>query len=161
MGPSDHARDWLKKLGTLISPAMTQQEFAGRINVLAPELVQEFPPDAFTPETARLVARQCKFFPNFAEICTALEPWAKEQRTAREYAALPPPRGKSPEPYNPSPAPAWCFDRKPRLLGRHSRDEIADLVQPPRRSPAQQYAELTGCSLAEAEAKFGNVLAHA
>jgi uncharacterized protein YdaU (DUF1376 family) len=31
----------------------------------------------------------------------------------------------------------------------------------PMRSPAQQYAELTGCSLAEAEAKFGNVLAHA
>jgi hypothetical protein len=111
MGPSDHVRDWLKKLGTLISPAMTQQEFAGRINVLAPELVQEFPPDAFTQETARLVARQCKFFPNFAEICTALEPWAKEQRTAKEYAALPPPREQSTEPYDPGPAPDWCFDR--------------------------------------------------
>jgi len=75
-----HTRDWLKALGALIAPSMTQQEFAGRINVLAAALAREFPPGAFCPASLAHVARQCKFFPNFAELCEYLSPWWKEHR---------------------------------------------------------------------------------
>ena len=60
-------RDWLKQVGALISPAMSQQEFAGRVNILAINLAAEFPPGAFTTVSARHVARQCRYFPNLAE----------------------------------------------------------------------------------------------
>ena len=73
-------RDWLKQVGALIAPAMSQQEFGGRVNILVPNLAAEFPPGAFSAVSARHVARQCRFFPNFAECCAALAPWWREHR---------------------------------------------------------------------------------
>jgi hypothetical protein len=158
MGPADHVRDWLKKLGGLIAPSMSPQEFAGRINVLAPELIHEFPPGAFTHDSARLVARKCTFFPNFAELCAVLAPWWHEQRAAQAYAALPPPRVESQEPYQLPPAPEWCFERKPRLMGSLSREDVAALARKPVRSVAEQYAAMTGCSLDEATERLNDSL---
>jgi hypothetical protein len=145
-------RNWLKMVGAYNIGAMTGEEIEWRLSVLAPALAAEFDPEVFTPETARTVARQTQYFPTFGEICKALEPLLQQCRESRRILALPPPRYESREPYRPPPAPEWCFERKPRLLGRRDREEIADLAQPPARTVAQQYAELTGCSLAEAEA---------
>ena len=75
-----HIRDWLKQLGALISPTMSQQEFVGRINLLAPHLAAEFPPHAFCSASLTAVARQCRFFPNFSECCEALAPWWRNHR---------------------------------------------------------------------------------
>jgi 5-methylcytosine-specific restriction endonuclease McrA len=50
---------------------------------------------------------------------------------------------------------------QPGAVGAEATMGLAWRPADPVRTPAQQYAELTGCSLEEAEAKFGNVAAYA
>jgi hypothetical protein len=133
-------RKWLKMLGALNDAAMGTEEFEMRLAVLAPALAAEFPPDVFTPDTARGVARKSRYFPVFGEICAFLEPIAQQFRERRRYLALPAPRQEHPEPYELPPAPEWCFDRRPRHFGRPELDELA--IQPPLRSVQQQLAIL-------------------
>jgi hypothetical protein len=154
-------RQWLIHLGDVLTVHVSDERATNFLDSFAPLLAMRFDDAAFTPVSLEHVAAQCKYLPTYGELVPLLQAWMREKRTASAYAALPPPRAESQEPYVPPPAPEWCFDRKPRLLGRHSREEIADLAQKPRRSPAQQYAELTGCPLAEAEAKFGSTMVDA
>jgi hypothetical protein len=108
-------RDWLKALGVRIAPSMEAGEFAGRIAVLAQDLAAEFPAEAFCHETLLLVGRQCRYWPNLAELCDALEPWMRRWRASRAYALLPAASNQaSREPYDPGPAPAWCFEGGPQ-----------------------------------------------
>ena len=94
MAHVDHVRDWLKHLGALIAPSMTEQEFDGRINLLAPELAAEFPTEAYNQESCRAVARECRFFPNYAEACTHLSAWWRQHR----FIPWPPPHTPAAEP---------------------------------------------------------------
>lgn len=73
-------RDWLKALGTLSSGTMTAQEANARINAMTPLLANEFTPAAFTPASLAVVARACKFFPTYGELCDVLGPWWKANR---------------------------------------------------------------------------------
>ena len=73
-------RDWLKALGTLVAGSLPANESRAKLNLLAPMLAEEFPAGAFTPPSLAAVARQCKFFPSYAEICEVLSPWWKEHR---------------------------------------------------------------------------------
>jgi hypothetical protein len=157
--------DWLTLLAGLNGYGLDKQEVELRLSILAPALAEELPVEVFTPETVRAVAKKhLRYFPGFGEIYEVLEPLARAVREDRrlriEYSGRSP-AIESQEPYVLPPAPEWCFERKPRLLGRPSPEEIAELVQSPVRSPAQQYAELTGCPLAEAEAKFGSTMVDA
>jgi hypothetical protein len=59
---------------------MSSEEATGRVNALTPHLAAEFPPSAFCRASLTAVARQCHYFPNFAECCAALSPWWREHR---------------------------------------------------------------------------------
>jgi hypothetical protein len=146
------ARNWLKMLAALNVGSMTAEEVEWRLAVLAPAIADEFDDAVLTPETARLVARQHKFLPTFGEICEALEPTAKlareNRRIAIKYAGRPAPKAA---PYDLPPAPAWCFDREPRLIGRREPGELD--LQPPRLTVAEQIALLQADASPEQLAK--------
>lgn len=128
-------RNWLKVLGALNDAAMGTEEFDIRLAVLAPALAAEFPPGVFTPDTARSVARQSRYFPVFGEICALLEPALRECRERQRLLALPPPRTESRKPYVlPMPPP----EKPPR--GR-IRIEARD-IPPPIRTVKQQLTIL-------------------
>jgi hypothetical protein len=135
-------RNWLKMLGALNDAAMGTEEFEMRLAVLAPALAAEFPPDVFTPDTARAVARQSRYFPVFGEICALLEPACRESRERKRYLALPPPGTESRTPYALPPPPP---EKPPR--GR-IRIEACDIPRPIR-TPAQQLAILREAMAAE------------
>ena len=135
-------RNWLKLVGALNDAAMATEEFEMRLAVLAPALAAEFPPEIFTPDTARSVARQSRYFPVFGEICALLEPACRENRERQRYIALPPPRSESREPYVLPPPPP---EKPPR---RRISIEAAD-IHPPIRTPAQQLAILRAAMAAE------------
>ena len=132
-------RDWLKALAALVAASMSGEEISARIGALTPHLAAEFPRDAFCRASLTAVARQCRFFPNFAELCEALTAWVKQHRESRRLLALPSPRAESREPYKLPPPPP---ERSSRHFGRPDREEIRELIQKPLRSVAQQLAEL-------------------
>jgi hypothetical protein len=76
-------RDWLSQLSVRISPALNKRELAGRVSVLAVDLAELFPPDAFTRASMLHVGAQCRFWPNLAELADALRPWWLENRPYR------------------------------------------------------------------------------
>jgi hypothetical protein len=81
--PADQraVRGWLKQLGALTAAAIDGDEAEVRLRVLAPALAEEFPTAAFTPDSARAVARGCaKGFPTFGEACDALSAWWRDNR---------------------------------------------------------------------------------
>lgn len=81
VSPTDaHIRDWLKALAALVAASMSGEEISARIGALTPHLAAEFPPPAFCRASLTAVARQCRFFPNFAECCEALAPWWRNHR---------------------------------------------------------------------------------
>jgi hypothetical protein len=128
-------RNWLKMIGVLNDAAMTTEEFELRLAVLAPALAAEFAPEVFTPDSARSVARQTRYFPVFGEICALLEPASREHRESRRLLALPAPRLESREPYvMPMPPP----EKPPRgRIHLEARD-----IPEPIRTVAQQLKEL-------------------
>lgn len=86
--------DWLKALGALCAGTMTTDEASAKIRAYLPLLHGEYPPEAFTAESLKAVARECKFFPAYGELAVHLTAWWKENRPASQrFAALP-----SPEP---------------------------------------------------------------
>jgi hypothetical protein len=132
--------DWLTYLAALNVGGLGKDEVELRLAVLAPALAEEFADEAFTPATARAVARKhTRYFPTFGELCQTLEPLLQQHRERRRFLALPPPRAENREPYKLPPPPP---ERKPRHLGPLSRDEIHELIQKPVRTVAQQLAEL-------------------
>lgn len=139
MAEQQTVHDWLIYLAGLNVGGLKQPEVELRLAVLAPALAEEFPEDVFTPQSARMLARQ-KYFPTFSEVCEVLSPLARENRERNRLLALPAPRPEAVEPYKPPPAPDWCFDREPRLMGRREPGELK--IQAPLRSVEEQLAEL-------------------
>lgn len=82
-------RDWLKALGSLSAGSLPGAEVDAKLGTYAPLLVQDFPPSAFCPASLAAVARQCKFFPSYAEICDLLSPWWRAYREQLDYVAIP------------------------------------------------------------------------
>jgi hypothetical protein len=142
VGVADTAtvHDWLTYLAALNVGGLGKDEVELRLAVLAPALAEEFSDEAFTPDTARAVARKhTRYFPTFGELCQTIEPLLQQRRERRRFLALPPPRAESREPYKLPPPPP---ERTPRHLGRPDREEIRELIQKPLRTVAQQLAEL-------------------
>ena len=142
MADPNTVRDWLTLLAGINGYGIGKEEVELRFSLLAPNLAEEFPVEAFTAETVRAVAKKhLRYFPGFGEICEVLAPFARAAREDRrlkiEYSGLP--AIESREPYQLPPPPP---ERKPRHLGPLSRDEIRELIQKPVRSVAQQLAEL-------------------
>lgn len=85
------ARDWLKALGSLTAGTIAPKEAEARLGAYASLIVKEFPIAAFSAQSLAAVARQCKFFPSYGELCGYLSEWWRENRPAP--AALPAPNG--------------------------------------------------------------------
>lgn len=77
---SDTVRDWLKALGALTAAVMTNNEAKARVSAIATLLANEFPTAAFCPASLAHVARECRHFPTYAELCDLLGPWWKQHR---------------------------------------------------------------------------------
>ena len=92
-------RNWVEALGVLTCDNMTPTEAEMKTLAYVPMLQDDFPPDAFTQDSLSAVARQCKFFPSYAEVYNHLRAWWRERRPMP--IALPPP---TPEP-RPEPTP--------------------------------------------------------
>ena len=65
--------DWLKDLGRLIAPTMPPKEVSDRLTALVPLLVNRYGSICFDSVSREHVARQCRFFPSYAELCDALD----------------------------------------------------------------------------------------
>jgi hypothetical protein len=153
MERAEHIREWLWQLSYRIAPPMSREELTGRINLLAVDLAEEFDVGAFT-RSSMLQAARNKFWPNFGDLCETLSPFVEQHRESMRLLALPPPRPESREPYDPGPAPDWCFARDTRHLVREApqaRDPIRTIEQqiailladatPEQREQAQQAAD--------------------
>jgi hypothetical protein len=73
-------RDWLKGLGLLTAGNASAKDCQAKASAYGPMLAREFRPEAFTPASLAAVARACKFFPSFGEICNALAAWWEDNR---------------------------------------------------------------------------------
>ena len=142
MRPTEqHVREWLLQLGGRISPSMRPEEYAARISMLCEDLADSFDAEVFSRASMLDVAKRFgRIWPSFGEICEVLQPFVVAERERRYFLALPPPAPERREPYDPGPAPDWCFEREPRHLGRVGLDELK--IQKPIRSVDQQLAEL-------------------
>lgn len=156
MAEQQTVHDWLVYLAGLNVGGLKQQEVELRLAVLAPALADEFPEEVFTPQSARTLARQ-KYFPTFSEVCEVLSPLARQIRERNRLLALPAPRPEAATPYKPPPAPEWCFEREPRLMGRREPGELK--IPPPLRTVEEQLAELQRMMDAEAKAKPADIAA--
>ena len=79
---SDVARDWLKALGALTAGTMSAAEARAKIGAYQ-VFMDQWPAWALTPKSLEYVARQCKFFPAYAELCEHLGAWCKDNRPAQ------------------------------------------------------------------------------
>jgi hypothetical protein len=87
---------WLSDLANLSAATTPLADAKVKIASMAAALVEEYPPAAFTRQSLLAVARQCKFFPSYGELCAALTPWWNENRPV--LPALPAPYQHVPTP---------------------------------------------------------------
>ena len=80
--------EWLTALGSLCAGTMTQDEATTKIMAYTPMLRHEFRAEAFTATTLAHVARGCKFFPAFSEICTLLAAWVHVHPIVTDHLRL-------------------------------------------------------------------------
>ena len=110
--------------------------------ITAPALAAEFDAVVFTPDTARAIAKQTRYFPVFGEICAGLAPMVQEQRERQRLLALPPPGVESRKLYVlPMPPP----EKPPRdRISIRERDDMTgrSYIPEPIRTVAQQLKEL-------------------
>lgn len=134
------ARQWLTQLGRLNGIKIAPEEAGDYLDAFAPMLAKRFDDSAFTAESLEHVAAQCKYLPTYGELVPLLTTWVGQHRETQRLMALPPPREESREPYQPPPAPEWCFNRQPRLMGRREAAELT--IRDPIRSVEEQLAIL-------------------
>lgn len=72
--------NWLKGLGVLTASATSEAVADNKLHAYAPLLAEEFDQDCFCKSSLIFVARGSKFFPTFAEVCTLLAQWWRNQR---------------------------------------------------------------------------------
>jgi hypothetical protein len=93
---SDVRHQWVTALGVLTSGNMTRAEAEMKLRAYVPLLQDEFPPAAFCQDSLSAVARQCQWFPSYAEVARHLSEWWRAHRPAP--VALPPPPAPEPRP---------------------------------------------------------------
>lgn len=76
-----HVRQWLQSLGVLVATAMTLAEAKERLATFAPLLNAEFDRRFFNERSLAFVAKRCKFFPTFSEICEHLHEFGADLRS--------------------------------------------------------------------------------
>lgn len=135
-------RRWLTQLGRLNGVRIEPEEASEYLDAFCPMLARRFDDGAFTAESLDHVTGECKYLPTYGEVVQLLSAWLRQHRETERLLALPPPAQEAREPYKPPPAPEWCFERESRLMGRHSREEIAALAQKPVRSVKEQLEQL-------------------
>jgi hypothetical protein len=84
-------REWLVSLGVLSAVSISRQEAELKLSAFVPMLMREFTDAAFTPESLSYVARRCKYFPTYGELCEYLSDWWREHRPMPPRLAPPPP----------------------------------------------------------------------
>lgn len=94
--PIAAVREWTIALGILTAGNMTRADAEMKLRAYVPLLQDNFPPAAFTQDSLHHVARQCKWFPSYAEVVEHLGSWWKEHRPP--LRALPPPDIPPPRP---------------------------------------------------------------
>jgi hypothetical protein len=98
--PVGTVREWTIALGILTAGNMSRADAEMKLRAYVPLLQDNFPPAAFTQDSLHHVARQCKWFPSYAEVVEHLGGWWKEHRPP--FPALPAPE---PPPPRPEPTP--------------------------------------------------------
>lgn len=119
---------WLNDLATLTAGNAPLADSRAKVAALTGMLATDYPPEAFSRASLRHVARECKFFPSYAELVAILDAY----RRANDALLIPhePPPRESTEPYN----PVACT--KPQETIPAFRPHL------PMRSPWEQMAEL-------------------
>src|SRR4051812_36178542 len=86
-------RDWLAMLGRLVAGSMSADEIGIRLDAYTPELMERYDSRDFDRTSREFVARQCKFFPSYGELCEALDKWpkpaAKPLQQPRQESGIP------------------------------------------------------------------------
>ena len=80
--------EWLLALTTLCAGKLNPSELRVRASTYVPLLAAEYPDYYFSQEMLAGVARRCKWFPSYAELCDAIEA-ARKPIWQRELAARP------------------------------------------------------------------------
>ena len=73
---------WLAQLGTLCASAMAISDVQAKLAIYAPMLSREFHPSIFNADCLAFVARRCKFFPTYGELCEHLGAYRREPGNA-------------------------------------------------------------------------------
>jgi hypothetical protein len=79
---------WLNDLANLTAGQAPLADSKAKVATMAAALNEEFPITAFTRQSLLVVARGCKFFPGYAEICAILSPWWLEHRPPPSQLAI-------------------------------------------------------------------------
>lgn len=75
--------DWLTALARLVASNMTPQEAGERLRAYVPELVARFDSRDFNGASREFVARSCRFFPSYGELCELLDKWPRPVETPK------------------------------------------------------------------------------
>jgi hypothetical protein len=85
--------DWLIALGQLVASNQPLAEVRERLMAYLPLLVERYDSRDFNQVSREFVARQCKFFPSYGELCDALDKWpkpaAKPLKPQRQESGIP------------------------------------------------------------------------
>jgi hypothetical protein len=87
----DHLRQvtgWLSDLANLTAGTAPLVDAKTKIAAIASMLAEDFPAGAFTRQSLNVVARACKFFPSYSELCSTLGPWWIEHRPPPSQVAI-------------------------------------------------------------------------
>jgi len=71
---------WLYELANLTAGSAPLNDAKAKVASIATALADDFPADAFSRQSLIAVARECKFFPSYAELVAVLSPWWREHR---------------------------------------------------------------------------------
>jgi hypothetical protein len=83
--------DWLIALGQLVASNQPLAEVRERLMAYLPLLVERYDSRDFNQVSREFVARQCKFFPSYGELCEALDRWPKPAAKPLPQRFGPPP----------------------------------------------------------------------
>lgn len=96
---TDPVRKWLSALGTLCAVNAPEAEATRRVDAYATLLAAEYEPWAFTRRSLEAIARQCKFWPAYGELCEALSTWCRANMPAQNVPLLAAPIELTPAEY--------------------------------------------------------------
>jgi hypothetical protein len=74
------APEWLASLGLLTAGTMTAEDAKAKCVAYVSMIFEQFEAWAFTKVSLEAVARQCKWFPSYAELVEHLGAWCRENR---------------------------------------------------------------------------------